>query len=72
MIVQFALRNLGIGYVMSEFAQPYIDQGLLFPLTFQSPLPKRSFCIIKNKEGHISAAAAKMLDILLPEETFSV
>ena len=72
MIVQFALRNLGIGYVMSEFAQPYIDQGLLFPLTFQSPLPKRSFCIIKASEGRISAAAAKMLDILLPGESFSV
>ena len=72
MIVQFALRNLGIGYVMSEFAQPYLDQGLLFSLTFQAPLPKRSFCIIKTKEGHLSAAADKMLDILLPEKTVFV
>lgn len=72
MIVQFALRNLGIGYVMSEFARPYLNQGLLFSLTFQSPLPKRSFCIIKTREGHISAAAGKMLDILLPEKTVFV
>lgn len=65
MIVQFALRNLGIGYVMSSFAQPYIDQGLLFSLTFQSPLPKRQFCIIKAARGRMSTAAEKLLNLLI-------
>lgn len=64
-IVQFALRNLGIGYVMSEFAEPYIQQGLLFALIFQSPLPKRQFCIVTNKNSRVSTAAAKLLHMLL-------
>ncbi len=64
MIVQFTLRNLGIGYVMSEFAKPYIEQGLLFPLIFQSPLPKRQFCIITAARRHHSAAAEKLMQML--------
>lgn len=64
MIVQFAIRNLGIGYVMSEFASPYIKQGLLFPLTFQSPLPTRRFCIVTRKDDPLSTAARQLLYML--------
>lgn len=32
LIVQFALRGLGIGYVTQDFAQPYLDRGQLFKL----------------------------------------
>lgn len=64
MIVQFALRNLGIGYVMSEFAQPYIDQGMLFSLTFQSPLPKRQFCLLTSRQGPMSTSAERLLHLL--------
>lgn len=64
MIVQFAIRNLGIGYVMSEFAEPYIQQGLLFPLTFQSPLPPRQFCVVTRKDDPLSTAARQLLNML--------
>ena len=64
MIVQFAIRNLGIGYVMSEFAAPYLQKGELFPLAFQSPLPGRRFCIVTQKEDPLSTAARQLLSML--------
>lgn len=65
MIVQFTRRNLGIGHVMGEFAADAISQGQVFPLTFAEDLPKRSFCIVTNKNGHVSNAAAKLLQMML-------
>lgn len=64
MIVQFAVRNLGIGYVMSGFAEEQIQKGLLFPLQFREGTPQRSFCVITNKNGHVSNAAAKLLQMM--------
>ena len=64
MIVQFVIRNLGVGYVMSEFAEPYIRQNVLFPLTFQSPLPARRFCIVTRKDDPLSTAARQLLGML--------
>lgn len=64
MIVQFAIRNLGIGYVMSEFAERYIKQGLLFQLILGEPSPKRRFCIITDRHTHQSSAASKLLEFL--------
>ena len=48
MIVQFAMRNLGIGCVMSEFAEKEIEAGHLFALEFKPGMPERSFCIITD------------------------
>ena len=35
MIVQFAIRNMGIGCVMEEFAKEKIESGELFELAFR-------------------------------------
>jgi len=67
MIVQFAIRNLGIGCVMSGFAEEYIRQGILFPLRFEKEIPKRQFCIVSDKNSRVSTAADKLLHILLNE-----
>lgn len=64
MIVQFAIRNLGIGYVMEGFAEEYIQRNILFPLKLSSPLPVRQFCIVTKKNRRISDAAARLLEIL--------
>ena len=58
MIVQFTLRNLGVGAVVKEFAREYLDSGELFELKFAEPIPKRNFCIITSKKVPISKAAA--------------
>ena len=46
MIVQFALRNLGVGCVVKDFAKEYLDSGILFELRFNKMIPKRQMCVV--------------------------
>ncbi|MBE5962115.1 MAG: LysR family transcriptional regulator [Lachnospiraceae bacterium] len=64
MIVQFALRNLGIGLVVKDFAKPYLESGELFTLSFKEQIPKRNFCIVTNKKDGLSNAAGKLLAMM--------
>lgn len=65
MIVQFALRNLGVGNVMKEFAKEYIDSGILFELRFNHVIPKRHICIVIDSKKPLSTATSKLWNILL-------
>ncbi len=64
MIVQFALRNLGVGCVMRDFAQKYIDEGQLFELRFNHMIPKRQICVVRNTKMTMSRAAGHLLYII--------
>lgn len=64
MIVQFALRNLGVGCVVRDFAAEYLEAGTLFELRFNKMIPKRSFCVVKNEKRQPSIAAGRLLEIL--------
>lgn len=64
MIVQFALRNLGVGCVMRDFAKEYLEDGRLFELRFNVIIPKRHFCVVTNPKIALSAAARNMLELL--------
>lgn len=64
MIVQFTLRNMGIGCIMKEFALEYLESGRLFALRFNKMIPKRHFCIITDTKNPLSAAGRKMLDLI--------
>lgn len=64
MIVQFALRNLGVGNVMREFAKEYIESGVLFELRFNKIIPKRHFCIVKDSKNPQSTAASKLWNLI--------
>ena len=64
MIVQFALRNLGVGCVVRDFAQSYIDSGLLFELRFNHMIPKRSFCVVRSTRMPMSRAATQLTKIM--------
>lgn len=64
MIVQFALRNLGVGCVVRDFAQEYLDAGQLFELRFNKIIPKRHFCVVTDTKNPISAAARNMLELV--------
>lgn len=68
MIVQFAIRNLGIGCVMSEFAQKEIDAGRLFELKFREEMPRRYICIITDPRNPVSPAGTSLLRILMEEK----
>lgn len=64
MIVQFALRNLGVGCVVKDFAKEYIDNGMLYELRFNKLIPKRQFCIVKNKKNPLPVAAGRLLELI--------
>ncbi|MCR4587059.1 MAG: LysR family transcriptional regulator [Lachnospiraceae bacterium] len=64
MIVQFALRNLGIGSVMKEFASEQLSSGKLFELRFNKMIPKRQFCVITDNRNPLSEAARNLLDLI--------
>ena len=67
MLIQFAIRNLGIASVVSEFAAEQMKNGTLFALQFDREIPNRQFCIVADDRVPLSAAAAKLLDSLVCE-----
>ena len=64
MIVQFALRNLGVGCVVKDFAKEYLDSGVLFELRFNKMIPKRKICVITNDTRPLSIAARKLVELI--------
>lgn len=64
MIVQFTLRNMGVGCIMKEFAEEYLESGRLFALRFNKIIPKRYFCIVTDEKNPLSAAGRKLLDLI--------
>lgn len=64
MIVQFAMRNLGIGCVVEDFALKLLESGELFELQFQNDIPKRDMCLIFDKRATMSVAATKLKELL--------
>ena len=66
MIVQFTLRNLGVGCVMKEFAAEYLESGKLFELRFNKIIPKRNFCVVTDSRNPLSAAGRKLLELIHP------
>ncbi len=64
MIVQFALRSLGVGCVVRDFAAEYIDNGKLFELRFNTMLPKREFYIARDTRFPLSKAAKELLRLI--------
>lgn len=67
-IVQFSIRNMGVGSVVKDFAEEYIDSGELLQLTFDEKIPKRRICIATSKKIPLSNAAQKMLDICIGKD----
>ncbi len=62
-IVKFAIRNLGIGCVVEDFAQDAIAEGTLFELQFEEKIRSRHFCIITGSHNPISTAARELLSM---------
>lgn len=68
MIVQFALRNLGIGCVVEDFAREKLENGELFCLEFESRMPKRQICIVADKRSAMSPAGRRLLEMMVGKE----
>jgi len=67
MIVQFALRNLGIGSVVKDFAEKHLTSRELIQLKFKESIPKRKFYIVMNEKTPSSTAAARLLEMIIPK-----
>ena len=63
-IVQFVLRGLGIGHVVRNFSEKYVESGELFELQFGEVIPNRQICIITNDANPMSKAAKKLLQMI--------
>ena len=63
-VTQFAVRNLGIGCVVEDFAKEEIESGKLFRLEFDKEIPEREICVISNSRIPMSRAAATLLSML--------
>lgn len=64
MIVQFALKNMGIGCVVRDFAKPFLEDGTLFELRFSQMIPKRNFSIVCDNRSEMSHAAKALIKLL--------
>lgn len=64
MIVQFTLRNLGIGSIVKDFAGGYLESGKLFSLRFNKIIPKRHFCVVTDNKNPLTAAARSILEMI--------
>lgn len=65
MIVQFTRRNLGIGCVVSEFAEYYIENGELFKINLNEKIPKRHICVVTDKRMPVSVTGRKLLNMMV-------
>lgn len=63
MIVQFTKRNLGIGYVVYDFAEEYLEKGEIFELEFEEDIPLRNMCIVSDDKRPMSVAGSKMMKL---------
>lgn len=64
MIVQFALRSLGVGCVVRDFAEEYLEDGRLFELRFNKIIPKREICVVTKERAYHSRAAQEFLAMI--------
>lgn len=63
-IVQFALRSLGVGCVVRDFAEEYLEDGRLFELRFNKLIPKRQICVVAEEKAFQSRAAGEFLAMI--------
>ena len=59
-----AIRNMGIGCVMEEFAKEKIESGELFELAFREMMPEREICVVTDRKVPISPAGERFLEVL--------
>ncbi|MDO4324358.1 MAG: LysR family transcriptional regulator [Lachnospiraceae bacterium] len=64
MLVQFALKNLGVACVVKDFAQEYLDKGELFAVEFETDIPERPMYLVTNEKLPATAASARFLKLL--------
>lgn len=65
MIVQFVLKNFGVGCVVKEFAEDYLASGDIFELSFHKVIPARHICVATNEKMPMSSAGKHLYEIMV-------
>lgn len=65
-IVRFTARNMGIGCVVSDFAEKAVASGEVKEIKVSVSLPPRNICIIRNNDVR-SMAADKLFDMIVDD-----
>ena len=65
MLIQFAVKSLGIASVVRDFAAEQLADGELFELEFESEIPQREFCIVYDEKIPRTKASEELLGHLL-------
>lgn len=69
MVVQFAVRNMGIGCVVEDFAREKLHGGRLFCLEFEEEMPQRQMCVATHKKSPVSPSGRRLLEMLTADLT---
>lgn len=64
MIVQFVLKNFGVGCVVKEFARDFLDSGEIFELRFHKEIPVRQICVAMNEKMPMSNAGKHLYEMI--------
>lgn len=65
-ILPMVKNGLGIGFVPEAFAQDDILSGSIIPICLETPVPKRTICLLKQ-ENQVLSLAAKELERMVLE-----
>lgn len=65
MIVQFVLKNFGVGCVVSDFAKEFLDSGEIFELKLDKPIPPRNICVAVNENVPMSNVGKCLYEMIV-------
>jgi DNA-binding transcriptional LysR family regulator len=65
LMVEFAIKGLGVACVMKDYIQRELQRGLLYEVMVKESIPKRSLGMVTKKGLPLSTAAQKYVDMQL-------
>jgi DNA-binding transcriptional LysR family regulator len=64
LLIEFARRGLGISYVTREFVSKELEEGSLFEIQLDVPLPPSHVGIMTMRNMPLSSAASKLIELV--------
>lgn len=64
LIVQFALRGMGVGCVVEDYIRDHLKKSELFEIKLTEPIPERGMFLITSVKTPIPPAGRKLIELL--------
>ena len=61
-------NDLGIGFIPERFAREALENGEVFSIPLEEPIPRRSICLVENTSRCLSIAANALKQMILSPE----